>query len=132
MEIVQKRSHEGEVNRAKYNASDPCLIASKSPLKRCLSLTIQSTRPFPSKVSEPDIVLTGHTKEGFGLSWNPHKQGHLLSSSEDKTGLPLEYWTGVKEKQRVVCRCDLQRAQCRRRGRGMAWTARLSFRICGR
>lgn len=29
--------------------------------------------------------LRGHQKEGYGLSWNPNLNGHLLSASDDHT-----------------------------------------------
>ena len=29
----------------------------------------------------PDLVLKGHEKEGYGLSWSPFKEGYLLSDS---------------------------------------------------
>jgi len=28
-------------------------------------------------------VLKGHAKEGYGLAWNPHEEGHLISGSDD-------------------------------------------------
>lgn len=31
----------------------------------------------------PDLRLRGHEKEGYGLSWNPFKEGFLLSASND-------------------------------------------------
>lgn len=31
----------------------------------------------------PDLRLRGHNSEGYGLSWSPFKQGHLLSGSDD-------------------------------------------------
>ncbi|KAK1321757.1 Histone-binding protein MSI1 [Acorus calamus] len=31
----------------------------------------------------PDVVLRGHTEEGYGLSWTPLKEGCLLSGSDD-------------------------------------------------
>lgn len=34
---------------------------------------------------KPQLRLRGHTKEGYGLSWNPNKQGHILSASDDMT-----------------------------------------------
>lgn len=33
----------------------------------------------------PTLRLRGHTKEGYGLSWNPNLAGHLLSASDDHT-----------------------------------------------
>ena len=31
----------------------------------------------------PDLCLTGHTAEGFGLEWHPIMEGLLASGSED-------------------------------------------------
>lgn len=38
--------------------------------------------PSDDKV-KPDMILTGHTQEGYGLAWNPIKKGYLLSGSDD-------------------------------------------------
>lgn len=32
---------------------------------------------------QPDLILKGHDKEGYGLSWSPFKSGYLLSGSQD-------------------------------------------------
>ena len=32
---------------------------------------------------KPEMRLTGHTKEGFGLNWSPLKEGYLISGSDD-------------------------------------------------
>ena len=32
---------------------------------------------------KPDLRLLGHTREGYGLDWNPTQQGLLLSGSDD-------------------------------------------------
>jgi histone-binding protein RBBP4 len=32
---------------------------------------------------KPDLRLLGHTKEGYGLAWNPKDPGLLLSGSDD-------------------------------------------------
>ena len=39
-------------------------------------------KPIDMQV-KPDMRLTGHTKEGFGLNWSPLKEGYLISGSED-------------------------------------------------
>lgn len=31
----------------------------------------------------PELVLLGHSREGYGLDWNPRKEGLLLSGSDD-------------------------------------------------
>jgi histone-binding protein RBBP4 len=33
---------------------------------------------------KPDLTLTGHVGEGYGLSWNSKNEGHLFSGSYDK------------------------------------------------
>ena len=77
---------EGEVNRARYMPQNPFFIATKTPSSDVLvfDYTRHPSRPDSGK-SLPDLRLKGHEKEGYGLSWNPNLQGHLLSSSEDKT-----------------------------------------------
>lgn len=42
-----------------------------------------------TKRCRPEHRCKGHTKEGYGLSWNPHVEGRLLSGSDD--GLVC-YW----------------------------------------
>jgi histone-binding protein RBBP4 len=32
---------------------------------------------------KPDLRLLGHTREGYGIDWNPIQQGLLLSGSDD-------------------------------------------------
>ena len=32
---------------------------------------------------KPDLRLLGHTQEGYGLAWNKHRHGLLLSGSDD-------------------------------------------------
>lgn len=32
---------------------------------------------------KPDLRLLGHTKEGYGLAWNPKDPGLLISGSDD-------------------------------------------------
>ena len=36
------------------------------------------------KGSKPNLILTGHDKEGYGLSWSPTQSGYLLSGSDDR------------------------------------------------
>jgi len=46
--------------------------------------TKHPTKPIDD-VHKPELKLVGHTAEGYGLSWNKKKEGHLLSASYDKT-----------------------------------------------
>ncbi|KAH3763471.1 retinoblastoma-associated proteins 46/48 [Pelomyxa schiedti] len=61
------------------------LIATKSSLSEVTifdtSKHTVTTEP-PGKV-KPQIRLGGHTKEGYGLAWNPIRSGMLISGSED-------------------------------------------------
>ena len=46
----------------------------------------------PSGECRPDIRLKGHTKEGYGLSWNPNLNGNLLSASDDYVSWEVNLW----------------------------------------
>ena len=41
------------------------------------------TKPTDDNL-KPDLKLTGHKAEGYGLSWNPKKEGIVLSGAYDK------------------------------------------------
>lgn len=41
------------------------------------------SKPPQDGQCNPDIRLRGHKTEGYGLSWSPKKEGHLLSGSDD-------------------------------------------------
>ena len=86
IQVVQKINHEGEVNRARYMPQNPCLIATKvvSGEVHLFDYTKHPSTPSNSLV-KPDLRLTGHTREGYGLSWNNHVEGAILSASEDQT-----------------------------------------------
>ena len=47
------------------------------------AIIIHSTDP--NSGCTPELRLKGHSKEGYGLSWNPNLSGHLLSASDDHT-----------------------------------------------
>ena len=87
IEIEIKINHEGEVNRARYMTQNPCVIATKTPSSDVLvfDYTKHPSKPDPNGVCHPDLRLRGHQKEGYGLSWNPNLNGHLLSASDDHT-----------------------------------------------
>ena len=87
IEIEIKINHEGEVNRARFMPQNPCVIATKTPSCDVLvfDYTKHPSKPDPNGVCVPDLRLRGHQKEGYGLSWNPNLNGHLLSASDDHT-----------------------------------------------
>jgi histone-binding protein RBBP4 len=41
------------------------------------------SKPPQDGQCNPDCRLRGHKTEGYGLSWSPTKEGHLLSGSDD-------------------------------------------------
>ena len=85
----------------RHAASPPSLAAAPCPLSRWsrtrpalaahaahVAFTDRSAPPPPPpprhpRRFEPDLVLKGHQKEGYGLAWSPHDEGHLLSGSDD-------------------------------------------------
>lgn len=86
IEVKMKINHPGEVNRARYMPHNPCVIATKSPAADVLvfDYTKHPSEPVDSAV-KCQLRLKGHTKEGYGLSWNNNVKGQLLSGSDDTT-----------------------------------------------
>ncbi len=92
IDVELKINHDGEVNRARYMPQNPSLIATKSPSAEVLifnhtKLATQSKEELLAQSADscPELRLRGHTKEGYGLSWNPNASGHILSASDDQT-----------------------------------------------
>jgi len=85
IDIIHKINHEGEVNRARYMPQNPYLIATKSAASEVyvFDWSKHSSKPKANGAFEPDLVLKGHTKEGYGLAWSPHEEGLLVSGSDD-------------------------------------------------
>jgi len=83
--VVQQINHEGEVNRARYMPQNHSLVATKTV---SAEVYVFDYSRHPSKAPadgqcNPDLRLKGHKREGYGLAWSPHMQGHLLSGSDD-------------------------------------------------
>lgn len=84
MEISQRICHDGEVNRARHMPQQPNLVATKNVNSTVCIFDLDKHPERPeSNVMQPDLVLDGHTKEGYGLNWSPLCRGHLLSGSDD-------------------------------------------------
>lgn len=64
---------------------NPYLIATKSSASEVyvFDWSKHPSKPAADGRFEPDLILKGHQKEGYGLAWNPHEEGHLLSGSDD-------------------------------------------------
>ena len=120
VKVVQEINHEGEVNRARYMPQNPNLIATKT---NCAEVWVFDRTKHPSKPNKageclPDLRLTGHEKEGYGLDWSPLVEGQLLSGSYDSlvclwdindatkassTIKPLQTFTGHTDVVEDVC-----------------------------
>ena len=86
IQVVQQINHEGEVNRARYMPQNSFMIATKTI---SAEVYVFDYSKHPSKptdtVCNPDLRLTGHKTEGYGLAWSPFMEGHLISGSDDAT-----------------------------------------------
>ncbi|OMJ70737.1 hypothetical protein SteCoe_31213 [Stentor coeruleus] len=81
IEITAKINHEKEVLRARAMPKQDYLIATKSPNS---FVYIYDLRKYSNKSAvSPNLVLTGHNKEGKGLAWFTSKQGMLASAAHD-------------------------------------------------
>ena len=85
--IVQKINHPGEVNKARYQPQNPEIIASLCVDGKVLIFdrTKHPMTPKGDGSIKFEAELVGHTKEGFGLSWSPLLEGHLVTGNEDTT-----------------------------------------------
>ncbi|KAJ2545153.1 Histone acetyltransferase type B subunit 2 [Coemansia sp. RSA 1933] len=105
IKIVQRINHDGEINRARYMPQNPDIIATKTVVENGAVFIFDRTRhpsnPSSDGVCRPDIKLVGHTREGYGMSWNTNREGHLLSASEDTT-VCLWDIKGVAKEQRAL------------------------------
>ncbi len=83
--VTQMINHDGEVNRARHMPQNPFIIATKtvSADVNVFDYSKHTSKPAPDGKCKPDIVLTGHQTEGYGLAWSPWLSGHLLSGSDD-------------------------------------------------
>jgi len=86
IEIEYKINHQGEVNRARQmpNKNKSNIIATKCPNGEVhiFDYLKHPNEPIDMQV-KPDMRLTGHSKEGFGLNWSHLKEGYLISGSDD-------------------------------------------------
>lgn len=84
LEVNIRINHQGEVNRARYMPQNPFILATKSPSSEVYVFDVSR---HPSSPKDDSFCLEhrclGHTKEGYGLSWNHNIAGQLLSGSDD-------------------------------------------------
>ncbi|KAJ3445830.1 wd40 repeat family [Anaeramoeba flamelloides] len=77
VKISYKLDHKSEINRARVDESNPDIFATKAGngMVYIYSLSRHNNNPV--------LTCRGHTKEGYGISWNPFRQGFLLSGGYD-------------------------------------------------
>ncbi len=85
IQIVQQINHRGEVNRARSCPQNHFLVATKtvSADVYVFDYSKHPSKPNSDGICKPDIKLTGHSNEGYGLSWSAITEGMLLSGSDD-------------------------------------------------
>ena len=84
IQVEVQINHQGEVNKARYMPQMPKMIATKTTSGEIhlFDYYKHSGSPTTDEV-KPELRLLGHTKEGYGLDWNPKQAGLLLSGSDD-------------------------------------------------
>jgi len=89
IEVRMKVKHEGEVNCARYMPQNSFVVASRGPDSDVYVWDLSKHSSFPDEKTDskpcPQVVCKGHSKEGYGMCWSPHKEGMLLTGSFDQT-----------------------------------------------
>ncbi|KAJ3356163.1 Histone-binding protein rbbp4 [Entophlyctis luteolus] len=88
--------------KARYMPSNPNIIATRT-IFGPVYIFDRARHPNNPKdsVCNPEIKLTGHTKEGYGVSWHPKTEGLILSASEDTTICLWDIKGSTKEKREL-------------------------------
>ncbi|KAF2753943.1 WD40 repeat-like protein [Pseudovirgaria hyperparasitica] len=86
-QVIQKINHPGEVNKARYEPTNPNIIASFTVDGDILVFdrTKHSSYPKNDETIQAELKLEGHTSEGYGLSWNPSAEYTLATGGHDGT-----------------------------------------------
>eukprot|EP01117_Protostelium_nocturnum_P003971 TRINITY_DN1523_c1_g2_i2.p1 TRINITY_DN1523_c1_g2~~TRINITY_DN1523_c1_g2_i2.p1 ORF type:complete len:419 (-),score=107.03 TRINITY_DN1523_c1_g2_i2:939-2195(-) len=99
IEVLMTINHDGEVNKARYMPQNAQIIATKTITSEVLVFDYtKHDSSNPSGKCNPQLRLTGHKKEGYGLSWNSKKEGLLISGSDDHLVCLWDINSNPKEK----------------------------------
>lgn len=79
IKVIRKYENPLEINRARYMPQDPNTVATINGDGQ-VDIYDLNEEAGPLKTA-----FKFHTENGYGLSWNPHQKGYLLSASDDKT-----------------------------------------------
>ncbi|CAL2030738.1 hypothetical protein CAEBREN_05733 [Caenorhabditis brenneri] len=84
LDVEIRINHPGEVHRARYMPQNPIIIASRGPSDDVyiFDYTKHPSQPHDNKF-RPQLKLKGHEGEGYGMSWNNIKEGHLITAGDD-------------------------------------------------
>jgi histone-binding protein RBBP4 len=89
IEIKMKIPHAGEVNRARFMPQNHFVVATRGPSEEVFVWDLSKHESFSTAEPNPQLVLRGHTGEGYGLSWcgvsGEENTGRLATCSDDKT-----------------------------------------------
>lgn len=93
----QTINHPGPVSHAKYSPLNPYFVATATVTGEVMLFNLQSSplKAPPDGRCHPTAHLLGHNAACRSVSWNPHEEGILLSSSVDST---LCIWDVVDNK----------------------------------
>ncbi|KAF2202631.1 WD40 repeat-like protein [Delitschia confertaspora ATCC 74209] len=102
--IIQKINHPGEVNKARYQPQNPDIIASLCVDGRVLIFdrTKHESNPKSDGSIKFEMELVGHEREGFGLDWSPHLEGHIVTGNEDHTVRVWDTKAGFSKGNRTI------------------------------
>ena len=81
--VTQQIDHQGEVNRARYMPQNPDLIATMAPNGSAYLFDRTQHPNNPTGKFNPQIRLLCHESEGYGLAWNPNKEGQMVTGAMD-------------------------------------------------
>lgn len=79
IKITKKFENNFEINRARYMPQDPSIVSTINGAGEIDLYNLNGDK------KNSIAHLTPHEDNGYGLSWNPHKKGYLLTASDDKT-----------------------------------------------
>lgn len=95
IESTQQINVNNEINRARYNPFKNNLIATCNDNPGTILFDISKQNSINDKL-EPEQILEGHEKGGYGIGWNNNKENEIATSDED--GLIFIYDIGKNHK----------------------------------
>lgn len=85
LEIESKTNHFGPILRGRNMPNkNKCHIIATKTITGEINIFNKLNLKKKKGPAKPNLVLKGHSKEGYGLVWNFLKEGYLLSGSNDK------------------------------------------------